>query len=188
MQRPVHPNTLYVPALGLGVVMIAAAVVIRFLGGEALLSAWYPVAGGRVVADLALGAGLGVGAALGVMWLSDRFRVMGSLRAHLAAMIDLRALRPWHAVYFGLLAGIPEEILFRGAIQPGLGLLLTALLFGLLHAITPLYVVYASLAGLGLGALAAWRGDLWAATAAHAAYDAALFWLLALWTRRQPPM
>ncbi len=180
----IHPNQLVGPAFGLGAMMIALGVVIVYLRGEAF--AWYPA---RAWPDVLLGGGLGLGAAWLVMLLSERFAVMGSLRAHLVRMIRLEAVQPWHALLLGLLAGIPEELLFRGAIQPALGLPLTALLFGVLHAITPTYVVYASLAGLGLGALFAWRGDLWAATAAHVVYDAALFWFLAQWARRhQPPM
>ncbi len=40
---------------------------------------------------------------------------------------------PVGAVFFGLGAGISEELLLRGAIQPRYGLLLTSLLFALLH-------------------------------------------------------
>ena len=42
----------------------------------------------------------------------------------------------------GLAAGIGEETLFRGALQPRFGLLITSLLFALLHSqygITPFY-------------------------------------------------
>jgi hypothetical protein len=88
-------------------------------------------------------------------------------------------MRLWHPLLFGVVAGLPEEFFFRGALQPQIGLLLTALLFGALHAINRAYFIYATLAGLVLGALVAWRGDLWAATIAHGVYDALLF--AALW-------
>ena len=58
-----------------------------------------------------------------------------------------------------LLAGLGEELLFRGLIQDGLvgwlgpwpALVLTSVLFGLMHPITPGYAVLATLAGAYLG-------------------------------------
>jgi len=57
------------------------------------------------------------------------------------------------------IAGISEEILFRGVIQPWMesswgvtaGLIGSNILFGLVHAITPLYTVLATLVGIYLG-------------------------------------
>src|SRR5690606_19992823 len=101
-------------------------------------------------------------------------------------LLDLDAMGPRHALLLGLVAGIPEEILFRGAIQPLLGLILTSLLFGALHAVSPAYFAYASLAGLLLGQLAIWRGGLWAPVAAHVAIDALMLFLLVCGWRRSP--
>lgn len=57
------------------------------------------------------------------------------------------------------IAGFSEEVLFRGLLQPWLesltgmtaGLLLSNVVFGLLHAVTPLYALLAMLMGLYLG-------------------------------------
>jgi uncharacterized protein len=57
------------------------------------------------------------------------------------------------------IAGISEEILFRGVIQPWMesawgitaGLIGSNIVFGLVHAITPLYTVLAVLVGIYLG-------------------------------------
>lgn len=57
------------------------------------------------------------------------------------------------------IAGISEELVFRGVLQPWLeaswgmtaGLIVSNLIFGLVHAITPLYAVLAMLVGLYLG-------------------------------------
>ncbi len=57
------------------------------------------------------------------------------------------------------ITGIAEEILFRGVIQPWIenswgimaGLLVSSLLFGLIHAITPLYFVMATAVSIYLG-------------------------------------
>jgi membrane protease YdiL (CAAX protease family) len=76
-------------------------------------------------------------------------------------------------------AGVGEEVLFRGALQPlaerwwgpVAGLLTASLLFGLVHAVTRTYFVFATLVGLYLGILAAQFDDLAAPIAVHAIYD-----------------
>ena len=58
-----------------------------------------------------------------------------------------------------LLAGIAEELLFRGVIQPWIeqfwgvtaGLVISNFMFGLVHAVTPLYALLAGLDGIYLG-------------------------------------
>jgi len=58
-----------------------------------------------------------------------------------------------------LIAGFSEELLFRGVIQPWMenawggvvGLFVSNLLFGLVHAVTPLYAVLATAVGIYLG-------------------------------------
>ena len=58
-----------------------------------------------------------------------------------------------------VIAGVAEEILFRGTLQPwleqrlgmGAGLILSSILFGLVHAVTPLYAFLAGLVSLYLG-------------------------------------
>jgi uncharacterized protein len=77
------------------------------------------------------------------------------------------------------LAGVGEELLFRGALQtklaewtsPITGLLLTSLLFGLAHALSKLYFVFAIAVGAFLGWLALEYHDLVAPMVAHALYD-----------------
>lgn len=57
------------------------------------------------------------------------------------------------------IAGISEEILFRGVLQPWLesawgitaGLIASNVIFGLVHAVTPLYAVLATVVGIYLG-------------------------------------
>lgn len=57
------------------------------------------------------------------------------------------------------IAGISEELLFRGVIQPWIeaswgitaGLIGSNIVFGLVHAVTPLYAVLAALVGIYLG-------------------------------------
>lgn len=78
-----------------------------------------------------------------------------------------------------LLAGVGEELLFRGVLQtkligwttPLVGLWLASLLFGLAHALSRLYFAFAVAVGLFLGWLAFQFGDLVAPMIAHAVYD-----------------
>jgi len=78
-----------------------------------------------------------------------------------------------------LMAGIGEEMLFRGVAQaaldnwlsPWIGLALASVLFGLLHALTPAYAILASLAGAYLGAVWLATGNLLVVIEAHSLYD-----------------
>jgi hypothetical protein len=86
------------------------------------------------------------------------------------------------------LAGLGEEMLFRGVAQAGLerfsgspwlALAVASVLFGLAHPITPTYAVVAGLIGVYLGWLLLASGNLLVPVVAHAAYDfAALVYLL----------
>lgn len=90
-------------------------------------------------------------------------------------------------------AGICEEALFRGAIQswigtwsgPHVAVLAAAVLFGLLHAVSVRYAVFATVLGMVLGYLFLLTGSLAAAMLAHGVYDfAVLHWLRRLPARR----
>lgn len=84
-----------------------------------------------------------------------------------------------------LIAGFSEELLFRGVLQPWLeqltsmmaGLLLSNLLFALVHAITPLYALLAMLMGIYLGLSLDYGGErnLLTPIIAHALYDFVAF-------------
>jgi uncharacterized protein len=96
-----------------------------------------------------------------------------------------------------LLAGVGEELFFRGLLQEALtgwlgpwpALTAVSLLFGLMHPLTPAYAVLASLAGAYLGAAYLHTGNLLVPIVAHALYDfAALVYLLrALPEVSEPP-
>jgi len=78
-----------------------------------------------------------------------------------------------------LLAGVGEELLFRGVIQtilldwtpPVAGLLITSLLFGAAHALSKLYFLLATLIGIYFGWLVLHYNDLVAPMVAHSVYD-----------------
>jgi membrane protease YdiL (CAAX protease family) len=79
------------------------------------------------------------------------------------------------------IAGISEEILFRGVIQPWMenawgmtiGLIGSNIIFGLVHAVTPLYAVLAALVGIYLGLSLDYGGErnLLTPVVIHSLYD-----------------
>ncbi len=78
-----------------------------------------------------------------------------------------------------ILAGIGEEVFFRGVVQRGLAgfvgpwvaLALASLLFGLAHPVSPLYVALAALVGLVMGGLMMAFDDLTVPIVTHALHD-----------------
>lgn len=83
------------------------------------------------------------------------------------------------------IAGFSEEALFRGAVQPWLeqltnlnmGLILSNVVFALLHAVTPLYALLALLMGIYLGLSLDYGGErnLLTPIIIHALYDFVAF-------------
>lgn len=169
----------------LGGAMITLAVLWAGVVRGVELRVWFPAEGWA--ADLIVGTGIGIVAALGVYRLLDLIPAMRQIERLLLNTLDMESLTVTYAIWFGLIAGIPEETLFRGAMQPVAGLVVTALVFGTLHAITPAYFIYATAAGILLGTLAEWSGGLWMSIAAHATVDTVMFVLLiARWRRYTP--
>lgn len=96
--------------------------------------------------------------------LSQRFRLL------------LGPMSLWEIGVVAFASAFGEEAFFRGAMQPSLGLLPTALLFGFLHApvegLSWAWTVFALVMGLALGGLAIWEGGLVAPTVAHFSVNA----------------
>jgi membrane protease YdiL (CAAX protease family) len=89
-------------------------------------------------------------------------------------------------VVISVLAGLGEEALFRGLVQPILvdaigpltGLVAASVLFGLAHLVTPTYALLAGLIGLYLGWLVMTFENLSIAIVAHSLYDFVALWHL----------
>jgi uncharacterized protein len=94
-------------------------------------------------------------------------------------------------VLVSLMAGIGEEVLFRGVIQAGLAdrlpawlaVGIAALLFGAAHWLTMAYAVFATLIGVYLGILFLVTENLLAPIVTHALYDVVA---LSVLVRRKP--
>ncbi len=179
---PITPHALTWYALLLGGAMIGAAWLWSLVFQGHGLAALFPRE--RWLAGVLIGTLTGSAFAVAAWKLLDHVPSLKRIERLLYRLLDMPALRARHAVLFGLLAGIPEEILFRGAIQPVLGLVITSTVFGALHALTRAYFVYALAAGLLLGELANWTGGLWAPIAAHTVIDVIMFWVLMCAWRR----
>ncbi len=74
-------------------------------------------------------------------------------------------------ILISILAGISEEFLFRGVIQTRLGIIPASVIFGLLHFITPVYAIIATVMGLYLGVLFNIFGSLLIPVQLHLIYD-----------------
>ena len=91
-------------------------------------------------------------------------------------LFDPRGLSPLHAVLFALLIGVGaaagEETLFRGALQPVLGITLTSILFASMHVQYGLSVVlgYVFLISVALGFLRK-RANTTTTFLAHSSYN-----------------
>jgi hypothetical protein len=84
-------------------------------------------------------------------------------------------VRVWHIIVISVLAGVGEELLFRGVLQALVGLPLASAVFGAVHVGGRGFVGYGIWAAC-IGALFGWlmveTGGLLAPIVAHALYDA----------------
>jgi membrane protease YdiL (CAAX protease family) len=84
---------------------------------------------------------LALGLAGALYWISDGLDRLGKLLTpelsrHLESLnqaLFSQLTDPLSAVIVGVAAGVGEEVLFRGALQPRLGIVLTTIVFGALH-------------------------------------------------------
>ena len=128
------------------------------------------------VVVLFIGAALALSVAADALFAElqpDLYRKVGELSDSLFNPVGLS---PFSAVLFGLLigvgAGLGEETLFRGAVQPVLGILPTSILFASMHVQygPSLLLGYVFLLSIGLGLLRR-RINTTASFLAHAGYN-----------------
>ncbi len=116
---------------------------------------------------------LGLLTAIAILLLSQLLRAHSSEIRRFEAVLakylgDVDSRAAW---LLALSSGIGEELLFRGALQPEIGLVAATLIFGLMHFpierdLWP-WPLYATLVGLILAALFERSGSLIAPTTAH---------------------
>jgi membrane protease YdiL (CAAX protease family) len=74
-------------------------------------------------------------------------------------------------IVISLIAGIAEEMLFRGILQAKFGIVVASVLFGLVHFVTPVYVFVTILMGLYIGLFYLVFGSLLIPVLLHFFYD-----------------
>lgn len=115
---------------------------------------------------------LGVGVGLAIVVVSRVGAWIPSYRALLGDFSKLLSGLTWADVFFCALASsVGEELLFRGILQPELGLPIATLLFGLLHVGNERrylwWTGFALIVGVIFGLLASMRGSLVSPILAH---------------------
>lgn len=129
---------------------------------------------GIAILFIAAATGLSLAAdALFAALQPDLYKTVGDLSG---SLFDTEGLSPVSAILFSLLIGLGaalgEETLFRGAVQPRLGLLLTAVLFTSMHIQygPSVLLVYIFVISIGLGLLRRYINTT-ATFIAHAGYN-----------------
>ena len=152
--------------------MAAVAVVWRLVadGQGPFFAARGEVPDGSLLLRHALLGLLAGGGLIGVSRLWTRYSRIGrALAQHLASMLG--TLTGANVVVLALASGLGEELFFRGALQPRVGLVLASLLFGLAHLVPrrelAAWAGFAALAGIFLGGLFEATGNLLAPVIAH---------------------
>lgn len=126
--------------------------------------------------------GLVIGAVIAV--IITRWRPLHVIVKNMARLVAWETFLPSDYAKVALMAALGEELLFRGALQPLIGLVPMALIFGVLHTTAIAHTILATLLGLGLGWLYQWTGSLWPPIAAHLTLDLATGLLLARTLKR----
>lgn len=121
----------------------------------------------------ALGAALGLGVVALTRVATSRFQWARDLHASFRDLLGSLSTR--EIVILALASSIGEELLFRGALLPWMGVWLQGLVFAALHVgpgrrFLP-WTISAAVLGLAFGGLAIWTGNLGGPIAAHFAIN-----------------
>ena len=159
-------------AAGEGLMVIVALVWARWASTPLQTGVWPAGLGWGIAAAAALGfVNLGLLRLQRDAWPGSALRHV--CRAVVRPLFERVSL--WQIVLISALAGLGEELLFRGVLQPLVGLAAASVLFGGVHIGGREFVgygVWATCIGFFLGWLTNVTGGLAAAVVAHALYDA----------------
>lgn len=139
----------------------------RWTGSEAI---WF---------QLIVGLPAGLVGALGARFIVSR-KFMAGVRLRYARMFKNLRLNWSEIIFISMCAGVGEELLFRGVLQPMWGIWLTAIVFVAIHGyLNPrdwrisVYGLYMTLIIAGLGYMTE-RFGIWSAVVAHMLIDVIL--------------
>ena len=150
------------------VVMLVVAKTWTFLFGISIVSlTWQPM-------HLALGIGLGL---LVTLLSTIIYEVWEDYRVAANTYLEmvLKPLELVDVIWLGVLPGMSEELLFRGVVLPSfgmdtMGLIVSSLIFGILHMASLRhwqYAAWAVVVGVGLGAVTIATNSLLPAVTTH---------------------
>jgi membrane protease YdiL (CAAX protease family) len=154
-----------------GMVFIVALLLAR-LGGIAL----FPLSD-NVLRDILLGTcAASFPLALLIFSLSKKAEAIPLLRSvRKTVRTEVKAVfsmaRLIDICFICICAGFAEELLFRGVIQVKGGIIVASVIFGLLHCITPAYIVMATIIGFYIGIIYYLYHSLLLAIQLHFVYD-----------------
>jgi len=174
-------SLLFLSAASATIYLLLALLIFYFFYEGNLLSAFDH--GLSLTGQLATGLSTGSVAALVIIWAAGRFPVSDVLDDfYLVREISKTRFNRFDRIQLSLFAGTGEELLFRGAIQPLLGIWFTSLIFVAIHG----YFKFQKIGHLVFGglmfALSMMLGYLFehagliAAMSAHALYDVLMLW------------
>ena len=122
-----------------------------------------------MLVSLGLGLGLGLLVTAVTPLLVEHTRWARSLHGELEKLIS--PLSRAEIALLALASGFGEELFFRGAMQPTLGLLLTSLIFGAAHLgpkpVFAAWALWATAIGFAFGLLFEATGILWGPVLSH---------------------
>jgi membrane protease YdiL (CAAX protease family) len=147
---------------------------------EGVTPATFFTAGSGYMHQVGFGTLFGISSAVAALWIVN-LKWFANEMQFFTDLINKQAPTYAHAVFYSFCAGVGEEILFRGGIQPYLGIWLTSFVFILLHGyINPfnialsIYGLFMVLISSGLGYLFEMYGII-ASITAHFLFDLVMF-------------
>ncbi len=150
--------------------------IFRYIHNESLINAFRH--GYSTLRQLIIGIGAGGAAAVVIAFIINRPPVSEVLHDfYIVDMVSKLKLSNFDRIQLSAFAGVGEELLFRGAIQPLLGIWITSLIFIGIHGYFKFKSAGHILFGLTMFALSMLLGFLFeyygliAAMSAHAVYD-----------------
>lgn len=111
--------------------LIIALVIMEFVGRQSLGA--LVIQGMAWPVQVVYGILIGLSLSLSITMLINRIFAFESFRRQLVEIVSRVDLSGFNPIWFSLCAGVGEELLFRGALQPILGLWFTSLLFTAAH-------------------------------------------------------
>ncbi|MFZ4735118.1 MAG: CPBP family intramembrane glutamic endopeptidase [Bradymonadia bacterium] len=148
----------------------AATIALEWALGGSAWSRLLPAPAGSLAVDVALGVSVGLALVAASQAAALRIDSFSRMSEGLAEVV--RAfLKPNEVFLQAFMSATVEELLFRGFLQPRLGLVAASVLFGLAHLTRDrrlwIWPALSFLLGLGFGALYDARGSLVAPIVAH---------------------